>query len=51
MVAAPKDSLKPGGKVNDLGTPVSLKQAGSASEKDVAIVKTLFEAAGFPVSS
>ncbi|KAK9858882.1 hypothetical protein WJX84_008498 [Apatococcus fuscideae] len=51
VVAAPKDSLKPGGKVNDLGTPVSLKQAGSASEKDVAIVKTLFEAAGFPVSS
>lgn len=51
VVATPKDGLKPGPKPNDLGTSVSLSHVGSASEKDVAIVKTLFEAAGFPVLS
>ena len=51
VVATPKDGLKPGPKPTDLWTPVSLAHVGSASEKDVAIVKTLFEACGFPVSS
>ncbi|KAK9826518.1 hypothetical protein WJX74_000123 [Apatococcus lobatus] len=51
VVATPKDGLKPGPKPTDLWTPVSLAHVGSAAEKDVAIVKTLFEACGFPVSS
>lgn len=43
------DELKWGEEVNAVGTRVSLRKGASVAELDGEIVKTLFEAAGFPV--
>jgi 2,3-bisphosphoglycerate-dependent phosphoglycerate mutase len=47
--AKPQDGLKPGPKINDVGTPVTLLRGATSNDDDNLIVKTLFEAAGYPV--
>lgn len=47
--AVPEDELKWQKGVNAVGTHVSLRKGSSTAELDGEIVKTLFEAAGYPV--
>ena len=47
--AMPEDELKWQKGVNVVGTHVSLVKGASVADLDGEIVKTLFEAAGYPV--
>lgn len=47
--AVPEDELKWQKGVNAVGTHVSLRKGSSTAELDGEIVKTLFEAAGYPI--
>lgn len=47
--AVPEDDLKWEKGVNTVGTRVELRKGPSVPELDGEIVKTLFEAAGYPV--
>jgi len=47
--AVPEDELKWQKGINAVGTHVSLRKGSSTAELDGEIVKTLFEAAGYPV--
>ena len=48
--AVPEDELKWQKGVNAVGTHVSLRKGSSTAELDGEIVKTLFEAAGYPIN-
>ena len=49
ILAVPADELKWQKGVNVVGTHVSLIKGASVADLDGEIVKTLFEAAGYPV--